>query len=364
MPSTFTTRLRFTLEAAGENLNTWGTILNTGVFQLVDDTVAGYATIVLSGPVTLTTANGTADQARLAYLNFTGTGGTVTIPSQSKVYQITNNTTGNAVITTGGGTTATLATLDSATVMCDGTNCYRMTTPSDIAACLATAEAYTDAAAFASSSGNLPAQAGNAGKFLITNGTLANWANVGNITGNAPTATLATNATAWSSPRNLVLGGDLTGSFAGVDGSANVTATAALATVNSNVGSFTNANLTVNAKGLVTAASSSAASGGFVGVNGPKTTAYTTVLSDANKIIWINPGSNMTVTIPSNASVPYPVSTVIRFIGQSSSHNVLVGVSSDTFLGGIALSGPTGPWMADMVKIAATTWYGQVYAVG
>jgi hypothetical protein len=39
------------------------------------------------------------------------------------------------------------------------------------------------------------------------------------------------------------------------DGSANVTAAGTLATVNSNVGSFTNASVTVNAKGLITAVS-------------------------------------------------------------------------------------------------------------
>jgi hypothetical protein len=43
------------------------------------------------------------------------------------------------------------------------------------------------------------------------------------------------------------------------NGSANVTAAGTLATVNANVGSFTNASVTVNAKGLVTAASSGTA---------------------------------------------------------------------------------------------------------
>jgi hypothetical protein len=43
------------------------------------------------------------------------------------------------------------------------------------------------------------------------------------------------------------------------DGSANVTAAGTLATVNANVGSFTNASITVNGKGLITAASSGTA---------------------------------------------------------------------------------------------------------
>jgi hypothetical protein len=57
----------------------------------------------------------------------------------------------------------------------------------------------------------------------------------------------------------LLLTGDVTGS-----GSETVATT--LATVNSNVGSFTNASITVNAKGLITAASSGS-SGGVTSVS-------------------------------------------------------------------------------------------------
>jgi hypothetical protein len=76
----------------------------------------------------------------------------------------------------------------------------------------------------------------------------------GNITGNADTATK------WQTARNLTLSGDATGTFTGVDGTANVDAAVTLATVNNNIGAFGNATsvptITVNEKGLVTAASS------------------------------------------------------------------------------------------------------------
>lgn len=75
----------------------------------------------------------------------------------------------------------------------------------------------------------------------------------GNIAGNADTATK------WATARNLSLTGDGTATLASVDGSAAVSAALTLATVNSNVGSFGSGtqvtSLTVNAKGLVTAAS-------------------------------------------------------------------------------------------------------------
>lgn len=68
----------------------------------------------------------------------------------------------------------------------------------------------------------------------------------GSINGNAATAT------AWATARNLDLTGDATATLTGVDGTANVSAALTLATVNANVGTFT--KLTVNGKGLVTAA--------------------------------------------------------------------------------------------------------------
>lgn len=70
-----------------------------------------------------------------------------------------------------------------------------------------------------------------------------------NIAGNAATATKLATA------RTIAVTGDLAYTSPSFDGSINVTAASTLATVNSNVGSFTNANVTVNAKGLITAAS-------------------------------------------------------------------------------------------------------------
>ena len=68
----------------------------------------------------------------------------------------------------------------------------------------------------------------------------------GSVSGNAGTATT------WATARDLSLTGDATATLASVNGSANVSAALTLATVNSNVGTFL--KTTVNAKGLVTAA--------------------------------------------------------------------------------------------------------------
>jgi molybdopterin biosynthesis enzyme MoaB len=71
-----------------------------------------------------------------------------------------------------------------------------------------------------------------------------------NTTGSAATLTTG---------RTISISGDLTYTSPSFDGSANVTAAGTLATVNANVGSFTNASITVNGKGLITAASSGTA---------------------------------------------------------------------------------------------------------
>ena len=71
-----------------------------------------------------------------------------------------------------------------------------------------------------------------------------------NTTGSAATLTTG---------RTISITGDLAYTSPSFDGSANVTAAGTLATVNANVGSFTNASITVNGKGLITAASSGTA---------------------------------------------------------------------------------------------------------
>lgn len=78
----------------------------------------------------------------------------------------------------------------------------------------------------------------------------------GNLVGNASTAST------WSTARNLSLTGDGTATLSSVNGSDNVSAALTLATVNSNVGSYGSGtsvpNITVNAKGLITAVTTTA----------------------------------------------------------------------------------------------------------
>ena len=99
MPSTYTTNLRLTKQADGENPNSWGEILNEQVISLVDQAVAGYTSISVgtTATVTLTNNQGSGDQSRSAILEFKGSvGGShsnidVLIPNNSKVYIVKNS---------------------------------------------------------------------------------------------------------------------------------------------------------------------------------------------------------------------------------------------------------------------------------
>ena len=95
MASTYTTRIRLEKQGDGENPNSWGDILNQNVIDLVDSAVAAYTTVSISvGDVTLTTNDGSLDQARSAFIEFVGeltTSINVIIPGVSKGYGVRTN---------------------------------------------------------------------------------------------------------------------------------------------------------------------------------------------------------------------------------------------------------------------------------
>lgn len=115
--------------------------------------------------------------------------------------------------------------------------------------------------------------------------------------------------------RTIAVTGDLAYTSPSFNGSANVTAAGTLATVNANVGSFTNASVTVNAKGLVTAVSSGTAGGtvtsvaatvpAFLSVTGsPVTTSGTLAISLSGTALPVaNGGTGVTTSTGSGNNV-------------------------------------------------------------
>lgn len=128
MPSSYSPKLRFTLPVTGELSGLWGDTVNAGVTELVEAAIAGRAAVAMTDAnYTLTTVNGAADEARQMALSVTGTltaARNVVCPTSSKLYFITNSTTGGFAITlkTTAGTGISVPNGKSMVLACDGTN--------------------------------------------------------------------------------------------------------------------------------------------------------------------------------------------------------------------------------------------------
>jgi hypothetical protein len=178
MPSSYTSSARFTLQATGENNNTWGVILNSGVFQLVDDNINGRLAFTLSGSKILTTALGATDEARYAMLDVTGgTGGVVTLPAVPQGHFIRNNATGQVRISVGGSIDGVFETGDMGPVFTDGAGAVFQLYLSNktLRAFITDADqAVIDYVNAAITAGNqlLPPAAGQSGKALMVRGAV------------------------------------------------------------------------------------------------------------------------------------------------------------------------------------------------
>jgi hypothetical protein len=94
-----------------------------------------------------------------------------------------------------------------------------------------------------------------------------------------------------------------------------------------------------------------------------KTTAYTTVLGDVNYVLSMNNATSQAFSIPTNASVAYPIGTQINFVwitgaGQPTIQAVTSGTTTILSTGAV----PATPKlrvvnsMASAIKIATDTW--------
>lgn len=134
MPSSYTPSLRLTLPVTGELAGSWGSTVNTGVTTLAEAAIAGTAAVAMTdADYTLTVSNGATDQARNMFITLTGTltvSRNVICPSVSKLYVVTNSTTGsqNIVFKTSAGTGITVANGQRKMVYCNGTDVLDATT--------------------------------------------------------------------------------------------------------------------------------------------------------------------------------------------------------------------------------------------
>lgn len=127
MATQFTTLLGYALPTTGELDGVWGDEVNNSITQLVEDSVANYATAsVTSGDWTLsTTGSGLSNEARMMILIPTGAPGVsrnIIAPAHSKMYIVANKSNAAVVLKGASTTGATIGAGYTAVVVWNGSD--------------------------------------------------------------------------------------------------------------------------------------------------------------------------------------------------------------------------------------------------
>jgi hypothetical protein len=121
------------------------------------------------------------------------------------------------------------------------------------------------------------------------------------------------------------------------------------------------AGVTLTAVANAGTTSTTAAGLGYIGMPQNSTaTSYTLVAGDQGKHIYVT-ATGQTITVPANATTPFPIGTTVAVIAGPSATTVSIAITSDTmYLGGTGSTGTrtlAAYGMATLVKVAETTWF-------
>jgi microcystin-dependent protein len=134
MPSTYSPELRIELIAPGEQSGVWGTTTNNNIGTLLEQAIAGAATVTTySSSYALTAFNGASDESRCAMLilsTATNTAFNVYVPPIPKLYAVRNTSAYTCTLyassvlgnTTAAGSGIAVPPSTSVLVRCDGVN--------------------------------------------------------------------------------------------------------------------------------------------------------------------------------------------------------------------------------------------------
>lgn len=323
MSSTYS-KYKLALIDTGTEAGQWGTITNAnlgsssaGVYQGIEQAIGGKASITFSSTtetLTLTDTNA-AQNARALYLDLGGTPGgsaTLEVPAIQKSYIVKNGTGEQVTIKVSGQTGVVIPNGKTVLTYNNGTD-------------VVTAVDYIPSLALGTA---LPVASGGTGITSFGTG-VATWL------GTPSSANLAAAVT------------DETGSGALVFATSPTLVTPVLGTPTSGTLSACTVDGT-DAVGFRTTPINS------------QTADYTAVLADSGKTILhaISDDNARTFTIPANASVAYPVGTVLSFVNLI--NTVTIAITSDTMY--LANDGATGSrtlaayGMATAMKVSSTVW--------
>lgn len=135
MSSTYSSLLRIELIGTGDQPGLWGDTTNTNLGTLIEQAIAGTATIsVTLGNVTLSALNGSSDQSRCAALLITGSAGVtrnVVAPASSKLYVVSNTADAAIVLKTSTSTGLTIPSGITQFAYYNGTDFIAVSQPYD-----------------------------------------------------------------------------------------------------------------------------------------------------------------------------------------------------------------------------------------
>lgn len=389
MAINYTSLLGLAQPVTGTEAGTWGTVVNDQITALLEEAVAGTASLdVTSGDITLSTTTGATNQARDAILLITGTPGVsrnINAPKSSKMYVVINNSNSAVIVRGGPSTPTTGITIASGTrelIAWNGSDFVRVGGIGDVVGPSSATDSFL--AAFDGTTGKLIKQ------ITTGAGVVSALGNAVNTSNGAVTQTAALTASAL-----LLGGGSGTGISSTTTGSGVVTAVGnAVNTAGGLVtqsgaltasaillggGSGTAISSTTTGTGVVTALGNAAdASGGFTTTTGTATLSNKTITqrvsstsSISSPLVWNSDNFDLyeataqaaDLTINADAGTPTDARKIVFRITSDATPRTI------TFVGGVnksfkpigVLLAVSGSDFTYLLTASKTTYFGAIY---
>ena len=315
MASTYSTNLALELIGTGDQAGTWGTTTNTNLGTLIEQAISGYTTYAATGSTdTITIPNGATGTARNMYIEFTGTGGgTVLVPANKKLYFVYNNTSSAITVKVSGQTGVSVPAAAKMVLVNNGT---------DIVVATNYLASLTLGSALPVASGGTGLATLTANNVILGNGTSAPSFVAPGTSGNL----LTSNGTTWTSAA--------LSSFSG---------TATLAS------------------GSTISDGTTAFSIGYLNVpQNAQSSNYTLALTDTGKHVYSTNSGTQTITIPTNASVAFPVGAAITIVNNGTTSITISTTSITLYQAGSTNTGNrtlATKGVATLLKVDTNTWF-------